>query len=63
MKSCVVLESPPLVAKVIVPLLLLCFTGSSGNFLSFHFAFSAGSELIPHCAMNPGMTLKNLLAS
>ena len=46
----------PAVAKVTMPRLLLCVTGSSGIRSVSIFALSAGLPLKPNCAMNPGKT-------
>ncbi len=59
MKNCVVLEFGPEVAKVTVPRVLLALTGSSSMRLARHSALSAGSPLMPACAMKPLITRKN----
>jgi hypothetical protein len=58
-KNCVVRELGPEVANVAVPRVLLALTGSSGMRFSRHCALSAGSPLMPTCAMKPLMTRKN----
>ena len=56
MKTWLPRQSGPLVAKLIVPAVLLVFTGSSLILLSPHFGHSFGSAGTPHCAMKPGIT-------
>ena len=56
MNSCVVRVFGPAVANVMVPRLLLPFTGSSGIFAFSHALLIAGLGLTPNCTMNPGCT-------
>ena len=58
MNTCVVRVPGPALAKVMVPRLLLAFTGSSGMRATRHLAISAGSPLMPNCTMKPEITRK-----
>jgi len=51
-------DAAPAVAKVMVPRLLLCVTGSSLICAVRHRAMIAGSPLMPNCTMNPEIRRK-----
>ena len=63
MKSCVVREFGPAVAKTIVPRSFDVRTGSSGMFALRHFDCTSGLPLIPNCTTKPGRTRKNRQSS
>ncbi len=46
-------------AKLMRPLVLLCFTGSSMRGDMRHSDCTLGSPAIPNCTMNPEITRKN----
>ena len=48
----------PAIAKVMVPLLLLCVTGSSPICAVRQRAMTPGSPLMPNCTMKPEITRK-----
>jgi hypothetical protein len=63
MKSCVVRVSGPAVAKVSIPRLFDCVTGSSGILASRHTRFTAGSPLMPNWTMKFSITRKKATSS
>src|SRR3989304_4643680 len=63
MNTCVVRESTPEVANVIMPRLLLWVTGSSAIRAFLHHLEIAGSPLMPNWTMKLGTTRKNRFSS